>query len=96
MTADEFIEWAMNQPKRYELVDGEPVAMAPERVAHAKVKLKVARRLLEAVEAAGLGCDVFGEGMAVEIDAMTTYEPDALVRCVSRCRTMRSKCSNLW
>ncbi|MBV8068368.1 MAG: Uma2 family endonuclease [Acidobacteriaceae bacterium] len=36
MTVDEFIEWAMNQPQRYELVDGEPVAMAPERVAHAE------------------------------------------------------------
>ena len=33
MNADEFIAWAMNQPKgqRYELVGGEVVAMAPER-----------------------------------------------------------------
>ena len=34
MTADEFIPWAMNQPKRYELVGGEVVAMSPERVGH--------------------------------------------------------------
>ena len=36
MTADEFIAWAMEQPEgeRYELVAGEVVAMAPERVAH--------------------------------------------------------------
>jgi Uma2 family endonuclease len=83
MTSDEFIAWAMEQPEgcRYELVAGEVVGMAPERSAHALTKFRVARRLAEAVEAGGLRCDVYPDGMAVEIDATTTYEPDALVRC---------------
>jgi Uma2 family endonuclease len=82
MTSDEFIAWAMDQPKgqRFELVAGEVVAMAPERRAHALAKFHIARRLATAVEHDGLPCEVYPDGMAVEIDATTTYEPDALVR----------------
>jgi Uma2 family endonuclease len=83
MTSDEFIAWTMSRPDegRYELVAGEVVAMAPERSSHALIKFQVARRLAEAVEAAALQCTVYPDGMAVEVDAETTYEPDALVRC---------------
>jgi len=83
MTADEFLAWAMEQPEgqRYELVAGEVIAMAPERAAHGRTKLRLARRLADAIEAARLPCEVFGDGMAVRIDADTIYEPDALVRC---------------
>jgi Uma2 family endonuclease len=81
MTSDEFIAWAMEQGARYELVAGEIVGMAPERSAHALTKFRIARRLAEAVEAASLECQVYPDGMAVEIDDATTYEPDALVRC---------------
>jgi Uma2 family endonuclease len=85
MTSDEFIAWAMDQPEgeRFELVAGQIVGMAPERWGHALTKFHVARRLAEAVERAGLPCEVASDGMAVEIDATTTYEPDALVRCGS-------------
>jgi Uma2 family endonuclease len=83
MTADEFIAWAMEQPegKRYELVAGEVVAMAPERAVHARTKLRFARRLEDAIEAAHLRCEVFGDGMSVRVGANTVYEPDALIRC---------------
>jgi Uma2 family endonuclease len=83
MTADEFIAWAMEQPegRHFELFDGEIVTMAPERSEHALTKFRVARRIAEAVEAAGLSCDVYPDGMTVVIDETTVYEPDALVRC---------------
>jgi len=83
MTAEEFIAWAMARPEgeRYELDAGEVVAMAPERAAHARTKGRIFRRLAEAVEAAGLPCEVFPDGMAVAVDADTIYEPDALLRC---------------
>jgi Uma2 family endonuclease len=81
MTSDEFIAWAMEQGARYELVAGEVVGMAPERAAHARVKAHVWRRLTEGIEAANLPCEAYPDGMAVEIDTATTYEPDALVRC---------------
>lgn len=83
MSSSEFIAWAMERPpgERYELVAGEVVAMAPERSSHALIKGRVFRRLAEAIEAANLPCIVYPDGMAIEIDDATTYEPDAMVRC---------------
>jgi Uma2 family endonuclease len=83
MTGDEFIAWAMEQPegKRYELVAGEVVAMAPERVVHGRMKGRMYARLAEAIRAANLSCEAFPDGMAVRVDANTIYEPDAMVRC---------------
>jgi Uma2 family endonuclease len=83
MTSDEFIAWAMEQPEgeRYELVQGRVVGMAPERAAHARAKGRIFRALGDAIRAAGLPCEAFPDGMSVEVDAETIYEPDALVRC---------------
>ena len=38
MTVDEFLVWAEAQPGRWELYNGVPYAMAPERAGHGKVK----------------------------------------------------------
>ena len=83
MTSDEFIAWAMQQPEtdHYELVDGEVLAMAPERSAHVLAKAHIWRRLAEAIESGNLLCQAYPGGMAVEVDDRTVYEPDALVRC---------------
>lgn len=86
MTSDDFIAWSMEQPdgRRYELAAGQVIEMSAERSAHALVKAHIWRRLTEAVEAARLPCDVYPDGMAVEIDAGTVYEPDVAVRCGPR------------
>ena len=70
MTSDAFIAWAMKQPetKHYELFDGEILAMAPERGAHALTKAHVWRRLAEAIEARDLACQAYSDGMAVTVD----------------------------
>jgi Uma2 family endonuclease len=83
MTSDEFIAWAIEQPEtsHYELVAGEVVATAPERSAHALTKVQIWRRMAEAVEAGSLPCQVYPDGMAVEVDERAVYEPDALLRC---------------
>ena len=82
MTAGEFLEWAKAQESgRYELFDGEIVAMAPERVGHNEDKFRIALRLSEAIDRAGLSCQMFTDGMAVAIDETTSFEPDAMVRC---------------
>src|SRR5689334_16535771 len=82
MTSAEFVGWAMRQPSgRYELVDGEVVAMSPERSGHNRVKGNVYAAFRAAIAAAGLECQAFTDGMAVEIDDRHTYEPDAMVRC---------------
>ena len=86
MTADEFIVWTLAQPEggRFELVDGQVVAMAPERVAHVRGKQRIFRRLEDAIAAAGLGCEAFIDGVAVQVDLATVYEPDVMVRCGPR------------
>jgi len=83
MTSDEFIAWAMEQPKGcpYELVAGQVLGMAPERSAHALMKFHIARCLAQAVERDGLSSQVCPDGMAVEVDATATCEPDAPARC---------------
>jgi Uma2 family endonuclease len=82
MTAEEFLTWVMDQPedKRYELFAGEVVAMAPERAAHARAKMRFAVQFAVAIKAANLACEAFGDGMAVRVDTDTIFEPDALIR----------------
>jgi Uma2 family endonuclease len=83
MTAWEFLAWAEAQPdgKRCRLIDGEPVAMAPERSRQSKAKFRAAKALEAAVERAGLPCHVFPDGITVLADEYTPYEPDAVLYC---------------
>jgi len=83
MTVDEFLAWQAAQPEgaRHELVAGEAVAMAPERLAHVRLKMRVWRALADAIAARGLSCEAFGDGATVRIDDLTAYEPDAVVQC---------------
>jgi len=81
-TADEFIEWAMAQPSgRYELVDGVVHAMAPERVNHARVKADAYVALRAAIKVKGAPCEALIDGVGVQVDDRTLYEPDVMVRC---------------
>lgn len=80
MTADVYLAWLDEQPTwRYELVDGQIIAMNPQRAEHIEVKIAAARALQDAL--AGTRCHVLGDGMCVRIDDRTVFEPDALVYC---------------
>jgi Uma2 family endonuclease len=81
MTVDEYLAWAMEQPGRYELLDGAVIAMSPEGAGHAEKKAAVHAALLAGIRARGLGCYALPDGMTVRIDGVTAYEPDALVYC---------------
>ena len=82
LTVDEFLPWALAQERgRYELVDGEIVAMTPERARHVLVKTALARTLQDGVKAAGLLCTAYGDGLTVVIDQHHSREPDASVQC---------------
>jgi Uma2 family endonuclease len=76
-----FQAWAMVQPGRFERMDGEVIAMAPERLGHVRIKARVWRALEDAIEAAGVTCEALSDGATVEIDETTDFEPDALVNC---------------
>lgn len=80
MNRAEFRDWAERQPRgRYERVHGKVVPMTPERAGHVLIKVAVAAALAQAVRDAGLVAQAFGDGMTVEVDDDTDFEPDALV-----------------
>ena len=86
MTVEDFIVWSEQQPgdQRYELLDGEIFAMAPERVIHARAKGEVYVQLRRGIMEAKLSCEAFSDGMAIRAANRTVFEPDAMVRCGPR------------
>ncbi len=86
MTVADYLAWAdtQNERRRTELINGQVVAMAPERIGHIEVELAAAVALKSAVSRAGLSCHALGDGATVRIDEYTAYEPDALVYCGDR------------
>lgn len=84
LSRDEFRRWAAGQKRRYERLAGEPVAMSPERIGHARIKSRVWAALDRAILAADLTCEALGDGITIEVDDDTDYEPDALVNCGPR------------
>jgi Uma2 family endonuclease len=81
MSRADYRRWAEAQPDgRFERIDGLVVAMAPERRSHAKRKARVWLALNRAVESAGLPCEVYPDGLTVEVED-NDFEPDAIVRC---------------
>jgi len=82
MTVEQFLAWAAAQDEgRFELDDGQVVAMSPERAEHVEIKFNITSALKTAIARAGLPCFAYVDGLAVRIDATTTYEPDAMVVC---------------
>ena len=83
MDVDAFLSWAQGRDGRWELHDGQPVLMSPERAAHALTKYAAQESLKAAINRAGLPCRMFPDGMTVRIAKRTAFEPDALVVCPS-------------
>lgn len=81
MTVDDFLAWAESQAEtpRAELINGQIVFMASERVVHNRLKAAVYIALREALAKADLAGEVFTDGLTVPIDTFTAYEPDATV-----------------
>ncbi len=84
MSREMFRLWSLQQPGRFERVDGLPVRMSAERTAHARVKARVWQALERAVAQAGVPCEALPDGMTVEVGEHTDYEPDAVVNCGPR------------
>jgi Uma2 family endonuclease len=84
MTVDEFLAWAEENPGRYELLDGEILAMAAERLVHADTKHAIQTALRVGIRKAGLPCHMVPDGATVRVSERTAYEPDALVYCGSK------------
>jgi Uma2 family endonuclease len=84
VSVDEFLDWAIGRPGRWELLAGEIVRMSPETIDHAEIKGTVYIALKNAVRRARIPCRALTDGMIVRIDGETAYEPDAQVYCGER------------
>ncbi|MBV1704298.1 MAG: Uma2 family endonuclease [Hyphomicrobiales bacterium] len=73
--ADAYLESYEGRDGKWELHDGAPVAMSPERMAHVRTKYSAHA----ALASSKAPCEALGEGVAVRIGPATVYEPDALV-----------------
>jgi Uma2 family endonuclease len=81
MTREEYRAWAEQQPTgRFERINGIVVAMAPERVSHARIKARLWMSLDRAVRLAGIACEALPDGITIEVDE-SDYQPDAIVQC---------------
>lgn len=81
MTVDEFLAWAEGREGRWELYNGVPYKMPPERTRHAKVKFATQMALLQAIRKAGMPCHMLPDGVGVRISRHVMHIPDALVYC---------------
>jgi Uma2 family endonuclease len=81
MTVDEFLVWAEGQDGRWELYNGVPYAMAPERARHREVKFAVQTALVRGIRHAGVPCHMEPDGATVRVSQHVAHEPDALVYC---------------
>ncbi|MDO9382896.1 MAG: Uma2 family endonuclease [Hyphomicrobiaceae bacterium] len=78
MTVDRYLAWLEEQPRgRFELVDGQVIAMNAQHVEHIETKVSVIFALKDALR--NTCYHALGDGMAVRINDKTVYEPDALV-----------------
>jgi Uma2 family endonuclease len=81
MTREDYRAWAVRQAShRFERIEGVVVAMAPERAVHNRRKIAAYEALRAAVQRTGLPCEVFTDGMTIEVGD-SDYEPDAVLRC---------------
>jgi Uma2 family endonuclease len=81
LNVDEFLAWADGREGKWELHDGIPVAMSPERVRHAATKTDVVFTLRTAIDRASAPCRVYAEGITVRVSENRAFVPDALVVC---------------
>ena len=76
-----FLAFAEGREGKWELFDGAPVAMSPERVRHTETKTEAAFALREAIRRAGAPCRAYAEGITVRVRDNSAFVPDALVIC---------------
>lgn len=85
MTVDEFLSWAADAPSggRWQLIDGEPVAMAPGGDAHGSLQVELARLLGNCLLEQRSRCRVVTEpGIVPRVRSDRNYRvPDLAVTC---------------
>ena len=85
MTAEEYLKWEALQDLRYELIDGDVVAMTGGTIAHNDIALNLNDKLRSALRPKG--CRVNVADVKVNVEATGNYfYPDLVVSCDDRDR----------
>ena len=79
LTLQEYLDWENAQPEKHEFHRGEIFAMTGGRRTHGRVVSNLNRRLCEALDDSA--CQVFSEGMKVQVADDTILYPDVFVTC---------------
>jgi Uma2 family endonuclease len=77
------LAWVKDRPGRFELHGGVVVAMAPERIVHARLKFAIQTALANGIVEADLPCRMLPDGVGVRASDRKWYQPDALVYCAT-------------
>jgi Uma2 family endonuclease len=83
MTVTEFLDWASGEDGRWQLVDGEPRAMAPANTVHSYLQNELGRLIGNHLRAVDAPCDVFANPGVVPatMSAHNMRVPDLAVSC---------------
>ncbi len=83
MTLPEFLAWDSPDGEKWQLVDGEPMAMAPSSRTHGALQMEVGAVIRNHLAAAGSGCTAIAEpGIVPRIRANENFRiPDLAVTC---------------
>jgi Uma2 family endonuclease len=79
LSLEDFLAWENQQVEKHEFHQGEVFAMVGGRRTHGRAVSNLNRRLAEQLD--GSPCQVFAEGMKVQIAADTILYPDLFVTC---------------
>jgi Uma2 family endonuclease len=80
MSTQEFIQWEAEQEERYELIDGEVVAMTGGTYAHDRIRTNLTMALGPHLR--GSPCRLLGPDVKLRVDSDTPgYYPDLFVVC---------------
>lgn len=79
MTLADYLEWENEQVEKHEYWAGEVFAMVGGRRVHGRVVGNLMRRLSDELD--GTPCQVFSEGMKLQIEADKIVYPDVFVTC---------------
>lgn len=79
LTLNEYLDWENQQPDKNEFYRGEVFAMVGARRVHGRVVSNLNRQLANRLD--GSLCQVFTEGMKLQIADDAIFYPDVLVTC---------------
>jgi Uma2 family endonuclease len=81
MTIDKFLTWQAGQEQRYELVGGEPVAMAGAKLRHDRVTGNAFSEIRRQLRSGGSPCDAFTADIGIRTPPANLRRPDISVLC---------------